>query len=399
MIPYDEAPDESAHFHYSVEFIVLHHRLPVAGVDDRESIQLSEHTVGGRGDTDIVYPQLNYFLSALTGVLFQRAAGWELYRGARIASLLWGLVFLNFLFLCCHDVLRDALHAAMLTFAVAFIPQILFLSSYVNSDIHSLALSAAFSYFALRTFERPSRRHIWAWAVATGLFCSAKYNYVVYGVVFLAVLIVGYRQKRFTVQVCRRILATSAGMALLLSGFWYLRNYRLYGDPFGLSTLRAILVQTGALVTVDHPLTRQMFRSVAPSFAFGVFESFFAEFGRMALSLSNAEYAMLSLTITLTLGSLVLEIVELRDRHVLRVFTGFLGFFLINLFLLLWFSFHWDYQPQGRYLFPVLMPFSVLMAYAVRRNPGMVRYVYILCGITAWLLMLSNAILIQKYGL
>jgi hypothetical protein len=62
LIPYNNAPDENTHFHYSVEFIIQNHRLPVWGVDDIERFRhaLSSHNQ---------MPALNYLVYAVGGTL------------------------------------------------------------------------------------------------------------------------------------------------------------------------------------------------------------------------------------------------------------------------------------------------------------------------------------------
>jgi hypothetical protein len=135
---------------------------------------------------------------------------------------------------------------------VAFNPQFLFVSALVTNDALLAALSAGLLWLVVRTeARRPSREAI-AIGTVLGLALLTKQSAII--LIPIAMLAVvrwdgreaGERRKhkalaRFTAPLLLRSLAPSLIVlmtAALVAGWWYLRNWQLYGDLLGLAAFR-----------------------------------------------------------------------------------------------------------------------------------------------------------------
>lgn len=263
VTPAFEAPDEIGHFYYAV-YLVTHRALPV-------------QTMGALGEAH--QPPLYYALMALatlpadlndrTGqfignpafmwagndgndmniALHDPAAERFPWRGhalalhlARFASLLMGTVTVVFTVLIGWLVFPEFPVIGFMAGAlVAFNPQFLFISGAVNNDNLLTLLSTVAWWQLLRTRQKPEDWRAWAWMGALiGAAFLAKINggLVIGAVAGLALLLSAWERRSF------RLLLTAAGVmalvAFLISGWWFVRNQVLYGDPLGWQVYRQV---------------------------------------------------------------------------------------------------------------------------------------------------------------
>ncbi|MBU0714251.1 MAG: hypothetical protein KJ964_02705 [Verrucomicrobia bacterium] len=395
LIPYNNAPDENTHFKYSVEFILAHHRLPVWGVDDLDRFR---HALSSYNQM----PALNYVAAAATAHAGHTLLGIELYQGARLASLAWGLVFINGLFLTIRILTARPLLSAIVTAAFAFIPQVLFSFCYVNADAHALGIAALLAYTLARFWKTPSDITLVMVGLAGGLLFSAKYNFFIYapflaaGFVYLA-----YRGHLPWSTVLRMALAVACG-AILISGFWYARNYWLYGTPMPLLLGEERLVQLGVLrdvVPVNHGLSRaSLLWLIQQKFVTITFASFFGLFGYLDVGFRPEVYAALRIIIP-ALGTLFLiELLLTHDRPA-KIACLWLGALMLAVLLLhVWTCLCNDFQPQGRYLFAILIPMAVFLGWAANRQRRLMKYAVALMVVTGALMVQAIMLFAQTYG-
>jgi hypothetical protein len=176
--------------------------------------------------------------------------------------------------------------------------------------------------------------------------------------------------RKAPVRVLVRDLIVVAGVALLLSGWWFVRNALTYGglDITGLGRHEAVVVgqpRTG-------PLTLATLRSLGLT----VFRSFWVQLGWMAAPAEDGVYALLGALTALGGGGLLLWLWRAaRQAGLLRngqggaLALGALATVLVagelagyNLTFL---------QPQGRYLFYAIVPLALGLLLGLREisNP------------------------------
>lgn len=394
------APDEYQHFGKNVDFMIQNHRLPVAGQDDKDA--LSQCRVNNYGQVPCLYsyqfhPGFNYVVSAVATKV-GGVVGLGGYTGARLASVMWGLIFINAIYLLARLFLRRNQSLALMGI-VGFIPQVIFTASYVNQDIHSLAIAAMLVYTSVGYLYFGKQKLRWLFYLFFGLLFVAKYNYFITALVPLALLARTWKQTGSLRPILKN-LGWMALAAVVLSSFWYIRNLILYHDPLGQSF---ILNEMAKYHELGIKWSLFNYHSYGLLFKLDFFEtlfkSFFATFGYMSIYLEGAYYAVTKLVLFSSIGLLA----YFGGKKVRRWLLLLGGFMLIALLQVIFNSFTYDFQAQGRYMF-VVLPVVVLVLAIIfqdldKQRPWLVRgLLFAGVGTIGWLLWQSILVIGVAYG-
>lgn len=393
VVPLGEGPDEPGHMAY-VLFLAREGRLPV------------QHSSSGTSDVpgEGHQPPLAYLLalpavawlppdeydfqlssnpdflwnSGTEPAAFMRSSreywpwggavlAWHLTRGV---STLLGMVTLvcvwkAALILCQQS---QASRTACFSFAflatalVALNPQFLFTSALVTNDALLTALSAGLFVLAVGD-PATVRKNQWALLVGglLGLALLTKQS-----ALLLVPLLVwaSWRISERHWLVTGRIVITWSGVTLLVAGWWYLRNWHLYGDLFGLE-----LFQTEFMTQAFDWRTPAAWGTALEQ----LFASFWARFGWMSLRPPAWVMGVYALVGIGAFGGLLRQIWNwLRSgqlrRRMLQSLPGspWVGVLLLPLLALAWtVSFALTaglVAWQGRMLFPALPALALLLA-------------------------------------
>ena len=168
----------------------------------------------------------------------------------RLLSVLLGTGTVFLTYRLALEVFPDHKHLAVGAAAInAFIPQFLFISGAVNNDNLITFLSSLALLLLIRNTQYPIPNTKWIsgiryWVLlgsVLGLACLSKLAGL--GLLLLTAIIV-------VVEACRhrsaRPLVAGAialAVATAVAGWWYVRNWTLYGDPTGLSMMLAVVGQ------------------------------------------------------------------------------------------------------------------------------------------------------------
>ncbi|MDD5482447.1 MAG: glycosyltransferase family 39 protein [Kiritimatiellae bacterium] len=395
LIPYNNAPDENTHFHYSVEFILQHHRLPVWGVDDIERFR---HALSSYNQL----PALNYVLYAIGAETGRKLFGLEPYLGARLVSLLWGLVFLNFLFLAARELCAGEKNALIAAAAFVLIPQVFFSFCYVNGDAHSLAIAAVFTFALARFFRRPDTTGIIFAGAAIGLLFSAKYNYYIYFPCLAVLLAWTAWRGAVSPKTIVRLAISAVVLSLLISGFWFIRNYFLYNSPLPLF-LSEEISSGAALAREVHPVNRGLSIAslgwlVKQGFIRSTFDSFFAVFGYLNVGFRRWVYLILELAVPALAALFAIDLLRKKDRGAIRALIALCLMAGAVIGMHVWACLTFDYQAQGRYNFTLIAPATLFAAWATTRVPSLKKYVFIFLIMTAGLFIGANVLIARTYA-
>ena len=271
-----------------------------------------------------------------------------------------GLTLLNLLYMLkLFDLLLPKRRWSLLaTLWVVTLPQFAFMSGAVDNDNLANVFSTATVYWVLRILDEPLQRRNYTFAgLALGLGLLTKKTLLFALPVALAVLVyVLYRQRRAARAILGHGLLLFT-IAVLLSGFFFVRNYRLYGEFLGTQMEKNTLTE----LVQQKPLLSPYFLRTFPR---DMFTSFVGRFGYMNVPLPTVAYLCYALIVAVGAVGLLLRLLRGRlfDAKVafgaLFVVACLAGVVVHNLTYSM---------PQGRFLFPVLPLIAVLLTLGCQR--------------------------------
>jgi 4-amino-4-deoxy-L-arabinose transferase-like glycosyltransferase len=279
---------------------------------------------------------------------------------ARATSILMGTMTILLIVILGWQIFPEHRQVGLLAGAlVAFNPQFLFITSAINNDALLALATTGILWQTIRMREKTDRPGQWLllglWIAVALLTKLSSIALVVVVGAFL--LFDAWRRRNWRPLVRGALVAGS--VVVLLTGWWFVRNQLLYGDPLGwrlFAQIDAANFRTGPLTLTDF--TR---------FLNTQFRSFWGVFGWMNVIPADWFYLLAALLVLTGLAGLVLLVVRgkwHRMHHNQRLDLALLAaailaqqlylFRAINTFNASWY--------QGRYLFPVVGPISVLLA-------------------------------------
>jgi len=350
--PPDQAPDESAHGIY-IEHLVRDHTLPVFdAARGRDNPEYEFHQ-----------PPLYYALAAPVFAAAGGGAGGT--RAVRVLSALIGLITTLAAFAIARALWPDPPHIAVGAAAVtAFWPMHLYAGASVNNDGLAVALWTVALWLLARYLRAPALRGAALAGAVTGLALLTKTSALV--LVPLGVIAIALAWARRPSGAWRRVISDGGvflGAVAVIGGWWLVRNQMLYGDPFAYGVFKAAF----GWQSPERWFTARGFNDVTHWGAVAVLthQSFWGAFGLGPQGVPAAVfpkwvYALLSL---IAVPALVAAYGVLRAREQTVRSTGlvlvtawvfvFCAFLRFNLDL---------FQPQGRYLLPVVPIIGVLLS-------------------------------------
>lgn len=398
-------PDESIHYQYNVEFLIENKRLPVSGIDDVEALSTCRENPVGKVPCIYsyqVYPALNYIVTGVIALVFHSTFDVSLLTGARLASTIFGILFIIFIYAAARRITKSSPISALITASVSLIPQVIFIFSYVNQDAFSLMVAALATYsIALIYSTRSAGSMILSGVVVGGLLAVTKYNYFVLYLPILIALTIFLVRGIITKKNLILLLGSALLSALLIAAFWYVRNYFLYNDALGQSFVINEMQKyhtLGTALPIASVDTLQLFTSM--NFFEALYYSFFASFGYMSLYLDTWYYGVLLLGL---IGAIIAFFVVTSNqknnqvRSSLFIFAGLTITLIVLVAMVYVNSAVYDFQPQGRYLFPILPVTAIALAlwYTISRQFRWI--LIILVGCIAFLYLPVINLLIRSY--
>lgn len=380
-VPLWEAPDEPAHFAY-VKHLVEMRSLPV----QRTGVLDAAH-----------HPPLYYVVAAIfssladfddpTGSLrpnpefvwaapgnHQHNAGLHgtletfPFRGialaahlARLVSVGCGALTVALTYALARQVFPEdqkkglALLAAGL---VALNPQFLFITSSVSIDGMAAMTCTLALCLLIWALQDPSFRGRW---VLTGIGCGlavlAKSNSFTVGLT-AGVMLAACAVHRRSLDLLWRCGSALVAAFLFTTGWWFVRNQVLYGDPLGWQTF----ITNWATVLRDGPVRWSTVRR----FFTVQFRSYWGQFGWMTITMDDWVYRAILAVCVLSVIGWGAWLWRQRSSFELRTRRGLATLVLLTLVqegfqLRSIFTFDASWY-QGRYLFPAIAALSILLA-------------------------------------
>lgn len=368
-IPYNCAPDEAMRYDVC-EYMYEYGKLPRG--DNAEVINEIW------GTSYAFTPMLSYIISTISMKFFslfsQNSEG--LYIVARLVSMFFSV---GTIIICAKiaNEFMDGVFGKCFVAFVSFLPQFVFISSYVNNDAFGI-FTTAWIWYTLFKAEKSN----WDFkscvflGIGIGLCMLSYYN--CYGVIVVALfyavisVVLNKNIEHKLLFVVQRMIWVAV-VAFLVAGWWFIRSAILYdGDIFGLNASRECSEkyalesfkpsnrQTPAVLGI--PLGTMLFEM---QWLRVTIKSFVGCFDYMTLDLlPSSYYIMYSIMIIGMLGLLKVtkenSFIKVANRIIWE--CSMLGACVVTISLSLYYSYFSDFQAQGRYLLPMLIPFGIMLA-------------------------------------
>ena len=354
-------PDEFARFEV-VYYIFRHGTLPT-GYE-------IEVQIGGYGGSYAFQPILTYiiqgylmrFLNLFTENIY------ILVLAARMVNCVFGVIMAYYVRKISKLLWKDQVLQWLFTCLIVFLPENIFIHSYINTDSMA-AMGIAMIIYAILMGEKDdySRKTSVALSAGTAFVALSYYNaYAAILIAFFAFLFHFIREKKY------RIMWPKMGFIVLLvfimCGWWFIRTGILYNeDILGLNARSLATVEQAE--AAYNPLTKKTYantgRSIMDLLRSGyltyVYHSFICTMGAMDLPTKLIFYQidkrLLLIGAVLCIIPIKSSVTFWKDRmqkYIMEIL--FAADIIITAGMHLMYSYAFDYQPQGRYLLPMLIP-------------------------------------------
>ena len=224
-------------------------------------------------------------------------------------------------------------------------PQTLFTFSYVNSDTGTI-IAALLLGLSIGTFitAKDNIRNFLLLLFFSGLTITAKLH--LWAIAFLSLVWAVMYKRKVLVTYNKKIWILALLLGLLPASWWFITSYFTNdGDILGIFTSAKAIAKFG---NPDLPsLAREWVDFSMSDFLNSTLISLYANWGWMTLHLDYYEYMLVSIVAILT----ILTIYKKIDK---KIFIFFCMLILANFAFMVVYSVAYDYQAQGRYLFPSL---------------------------------------------
>jgi 4-amino-4-deoxy-L-arabinose transferase-like glycosyltransferase len=356
-VPFHKAPDEGAHYQV-VRFIRDYGRLPVFEPSELWLIR----TPTGVIETYAAFPPLAYIASAMAGWVLHDESMWA----ARYVSLVCYLGTVAVTFWIGRQLVPQARSVAVYSaLAVAFLPQFAFTGGYVNNDALAVAETAVLLALLMSAWKSGARPWtLLSIGILAGALATTKYTF--YGVAGIglatAALLAWAQRDRYSAW--RGLVAMGSGAAAM-SLWWFARNVQLYGQMIPgrvISEAKASAGGNALFIPADHGINL-LNLSTQTNFWELTLKSFFGAFGFMAIFLDAPYYwAGVGLVLVGAVGvGMRIWRRGIDPSHRMLVLVA-LAIGIATVVTTMVVNVYGEYSPQGRYLFPMLVPLALAVA-------------------------------------
>ena len=291
---------------------------------------------------------------------------------ARMVNVVSGLLMAYIVMLIGRIVFYDSRIRWIFCFLVTFLPQSLFMHTYVNPDSFCLLSTALMIYGLLRGYKDSFSLKSCVFLTLGMVVCILSY-YNAYGyLISIFLLFTAFYIKKkngkwsFDCKTYFKKGCFIAAAVIILTGWSFARNYILYdGDFIGLRTKEAFIQSFGiARETFKSRGQSIIYMLMHTSFLPKVMVSFIANFGSGSIYTYAVLYMAYFLFFAVSLAGLFMTGNRKKAGFHTGLFHANMFFCILMPFILLVkYAYSVDYQAQGRYLMPALIP---IMYYVCR---------------------------------
>ncbi len=369
--PYNSSPDEYMKYDLC-KYIFENNSLPHGG---DEAIRDSNW-----GISYAFEPYLSYIISAgfMKIMSIFTADEFALVIAARFVSTLFMIGFI-YVLIKISQILFENKYKYLFIVFIAFQPITAFLASYINNDSMALFSISIIVYSWILGLE-----HNWQdkYCILLGLgigLCLLSY-YNAYGYILCSVvlcLVSVILNKMHIKDIIKKVLIVFT-IAFVIAGWWFIRNAIIYnGDVLGMST-QTEYAQKYAIdeLKPSNRLTPQQKDEGILEMLFKdkwirlTFKSFYGVFGYMTIQMPNIIYVVIFSIWAIGIIGCILGLNELfkcgNKEKIILNYTFILAIIIVIILSLIY-SYSSDFQPQGRYIMPIIIPFMYFISKGIEK--------------------------------
>ncbi len=399
------APPDEAERYLIPRYIFGHGRLPFGWEQ--------EVRIGGYGGSYAYLPGLSYILMAgaikIVSAFSQLESSYII--AARSVNVLMGVASAVFVWKMGKRIFKDSPAAKLLPVMFMYLPQMIFIHSYVNLDACGILSIVMMCYFLLAMGQDGvSFKNCAGFSVGAVCCLLSYYNCYAFlpGSVGYFVFLFFERKEGKLILKWKDMLRYGCFILLLCilgAGWWFIRSAAVnYGDFLGLASLKAQQLVDRARIGFEvEPSPMQKGQSIfqflaTPGLFFWLFCSFVASYGAMFVYATKGFYTIYFLIFGAGLlaaaAGMVLGFKKVsRDKKCIAFNSMLLSGVVFNFGLWMFYSYAMDFQRQGRYVLPSALALFIWICAGFKAVPLPEKLKkirpYVITGITAVMLILS----------
>jgi hypothetical protein len=383
MLRFNDAPDEQGR--YSICQYIFHHGSLPHGGD-------MEIRIESWGFSYAFQPILPYILGGIfmkiTSIFTENAYFYLI--AARFVSVLCGVIMAVFVRKIAKRIFADSGWQWIFTFLIMLLPQCMFIFVYVNTDSMALLSGSVIVYAWLRGLDT-------SWdlksciTLSIGIILCAMSYYNAYGFILCSVVIfmiyhISYNKTTKKLRINWNSLLEKGLLITLIvfigTGWWFVRSYVLYdGDILGLR-VRSVYGEKYAEVEHLKPSKVDTYYNAGLSifrmlkdtdYIDDLSLSFIGFLGNMSIVLHSWIYNGYAFIFGCSALGLCLKkcksVTKLNYnmKNSLSFHLSMILCIIIPVYLCTYSSYTRDYQPQGRYILPMIIPFMYFITIGLKK--------------------------------
>lgn len=364
-------PDENSR--YLIPTYIYEHGTLPTGLEE-------EVRISGYGFSYALYNAFPYIVMglAMRAVGLINADPAVLLMTARFVNVMAGFLMAWVVYLLAKRIFQEGKSQWLFCLAITYQPMNLFIHSYVNTDSFCMLSTALIAYGLVRLYQEKADLRSCLWIAGGVTLCALSY-YNAYGYILATVILFAARfmkdgkaiQREDGLKAFMKYGALTAVLVLAGAGWWFIRQgIVLNGDFLGLRTRAAMTAVYGAPEIQQANsfsgqgysyigMIGEMFRRQLPA---KMAATLIAAYGAMTVRPQTWFYILYTLVWGAGLIGCVIRIPSLiREKQKTgwkrKLFHAcMLMCVILPLILFLQYCYTTDYQEQGRYLLPALIP-------------------------------------------
>ena len=380
--PYNYAPDEYMRYAVS-QFLFENNRLPINAevIDPNWGFSYAHYPT-------VLCNILSYIPMKIVGLFTNDF--FALVVAARFVSVISGFVIVVFVIKTSKLLFPAPYNWVMIVF-VSMIPQFVFLSSYLNNDIVSLAGAACILYAWCMIYKSKwNAKSSVILAVGISICALSYYNsygWILLSIIYFIIYFVINKDERKNLLKYGGIISA---IVLCSISYFFIREYIIYSDLLGFSTVERFteiyapeghkhsqLMQT-TIQGMGFSVFDMLFMNIVPiNWLQTTYLSFIECFGYMSVYGQPYVYYVYSIFFLICIYALAVHsILYLKNKNVIArnridiknvILHGcIIVSMIIPVALSIMYSYGTSYQPQGRYCYTAVLGIGVFATYAVK---------------------------------